>query len=137
MNAVAIVPNWHMAITHIERLRNDLIFVDFDADFEASLVLTQNIRNRALCANPTVPIIAMMAGATMEAVYTARDAGISEFLARPINGKAIDRVLKSVFGKDRAFIETRTYRGPDRRRRTLEVPDDRRQPLKEPAKDKA
>jgi hypothetical protein len=46
----------------------------------------------------------------------ARDAGITEFLAKPISAKSLyDRILNVVL-KPRPFVKTKTYFGPDRRR---------------------
>ncbi len=49
-------------------------------------------------------------------VLAARDAGITEFLAKPISAKGLYERIVNVVANPRPFIKTRTYFGPDRRR---------------------
>jgi hypothetical protein len=50
-------------------------------------------------------------------VRLARDAGVNEFLAKPVSVKAILTRLISVIEHPRPFVRTKTYFGPCRRRR--------------------
>jgi FixJ family two-component response regulator len=62
-------------------------------------------------------------------VIEARDAGVSEFLAKPVSAAAIYSHLVRVIEKPRPFVRTRTYSGPCRRRMArldFEGPDRRR-----------
>jgi len=80
------------------------------------LELTQMIRQPGANANPYVPII-MLTGHTEKArVTAARDAGITEFLAKPISAKALYQRIANVVANPRPFIKTKNYFGPDRRR---------------------
>jgi two-component system, chemotaxis family, chemotaxis protein CheY len=57
----------------------------------------------------------MVTGHTEKArVTAARDAGITEFLAKPISAKALYQRVVNVVANPRPFIKT--YFGPDRRR---------------------
>ncbi len=49
-------------------------------------------------------------------VTAARDAGITEFLAKPISAKGLYQRIVNVVANPRPFIKTKTYFGPDRRR---------------------
>src|ERR1700728_1146393 len=49
-------------------------------------------------------------------VIGARDAGVTEFLAKPISAKALYQRVFNVVANPRPFIKTKTYFGPDRRR---------------------
>lgn len=74
-----------------------------------------------------LPII-MVTGHTEKARITeARDAGINEFMAKPVSAKALYRRLVSVIEHPRQFVRTKTYFGPDRRRKVepFEGPDRR------------
>ena len=78
----------------------------------------------------------MLTGHTsIERVRAARDAGVNEFLAKPVSAKAILTRLISVIEHPRPFVRTKVYFGPDRRRhrdggyhgperRASEMPDD-------------
>jgi two-component system, chemotaxis family, chemotaxis protein CheY len=48
----------------------------------------------------------------------ARDAGVTEFLAKPISAKALYQRIVNVVVSPRPFIKTKSYFGPDRRRNT-------------------
>jgi len=49
-------------------------------------------------------------------VVSARDAGITEFMAKPISAKALYQRILNVVANPRPFIKTKNYFGPDRRR---------------------
>jgi hypothetical protein len=49
-------------------------------------------------------------------VIKARDAGVTEFLAKPISAKALYNRILHIILNPRPFIKTETYFGPDRRR---------------------
>jgi two-component system chemotaxis response regulator CheY len=49
-------------------------------------------------------------------VMKARDAGITEFLAKPISAKGLYQRVFSVVAHPRPFIRTACYFGPERRR---------------------
>jgi DNA-binding response OmpR family regulator len=51
-------------------------------------------------------------------VMTARDAGVTEFLAKPISAKGLYQRILNVVVSPRPFIRTKSYFGPDRRRNT-------------------
>jgi DNA-binding response OmpR family regulator len=51
-------------------------------------------------------------------VTVARDAGVTEFLAKPISAKGLYQRILNVVANPRPFIKTKTYFGPDRRRNT-------------------
>jgi len=49
-------------------------------------------------------------------VMVARDAGITEFLTKPISAKSLYERIVNVVVRPRPFVKTKTYFGPDRRR---------------------
>ena len=63
----------------------------------------------------------MLTGNTeIDHVYTARDAGMSEYLAKPFTANLIHSRICSVVESQRPFVRARGYFGPDRRRRRIE-----------------
>ncbi|HAC59422.1 MAG TPA: hypothetical protein DCF73_13860 [Rhodobiaceae bacterium] len=64
-----------------------------------------------------VPIIMVSGHTDIASVERARDIGISEFLSKPISARGLYERLIQVLDRPRQFVETPTYRGPDRRRR--------------------
>ena len=49
----------------------------------------------------------------------ARDAGIREFLAKPVSPRNVYARLVSALNSDRSFVRVDDYFGPDRRRRDV------------------
>jgi len=94
----------------------DIIITDWEMPIFDGLELTQMIRQPGANGNPYVPII-MLTGHTEKArVVSARDAGITEFIAKPISANSLYQRILNVVVNPRPFIRTKTYFGPDRRR---------------------
>ncbi len=74
----------------------------------------RSLNGRAL---GTVPIIMISGHTDIASVERARDIGITEFLSKPISARSLYERLIQVVDRPRQFVETPTYRGPDRRRR--------------------
>ena len=74
----------------------------------------RSLRGRAL---GMIPIIMVSGHTDLESVERARDIGITEFLSKPISARGLYDRLIQMIDRPRTFVETPTYRGPDRRRR--------------------
>jgi len=96
----------------------DIVMTDWAMPIFDGLELTQMIRQPGANANPFVPIIMVTGHTEKERVTAARDAGVTEFLAKPISAKALYQRIVNVVANPRPFIKTKTYFGPDRRRNT-------------------
>ena len=96
----------------------DLAIVDFNMFPLDGVEFTRLVRNSPDTANPYLPIIMMTGHSGKQRVYEARDAGVTEFLAKPITAKAVLDRIQSVIWKPRPFVKTEGYFGPDRRRVT-------------------
>lgn len=95
----------------------DIILVDWVLDGMNGIEFTEKVRNAPDSPNPFVPIIMVSGYSSKECVAAARDAGVTEFLAKPVSSKAILSRLVAVIENPRPFIRTKTYFGPCRRRR--------------------
>ena len=69
------------------------------------LELTQMIRQPGANANPYVPIIMLTGHSEKKRVIAARDAGVTEFLAKPISAKALYQRILNVVANPRPFIK--------------------------------
>jgi two-component system chemotaxis response regulator CheY len=94
----------------------DIVIADWVMPIFDGLELTQMIRQPGANANPYVPIIMLTGHSEKKRVIAARDAGITEFLAKPISAKALYQRILNIVVNPRPFIKTKTYFGPDRRR---------------------
>ena len=94
----------------------DILICDWQMPIFDGLELTQMIRQPGGNGNPYVPIIMLTGHSDKRRVMTARDMGVTEFLAKPISAKALYQRILNVVASPRPFIRTKTYFGPDRRR---------------------
>lgn len=94
----------------------DLAIVDFNMFPLDGVEFTRLVRNSPDTANPYLPIIMMTGHSEKSRVYEARDAGVTEFVVKPITAKAILDRIQSVIFRPRPFVKTEDYFGPDRRR---------------------
>ncbi|GAA0653529.1 response regulator [Brevundimonas lenta] len=94
----------------------DLAIVDFKMFPLDGVEFTRLVRNSPDSANPYLPIIMMTGHSGRERVYAARDAGVNEFVVKPITAKAILDRIQAVIVRPRAYVKTDGYFGPDRRR---------------------
>ena len=101
------------AITHYAP---DIVLTDWAMPIFDGLELTKMIRQPRTDANPYVPIILLTGHSEKKRVITARDAGVTEFLAKPISAKALYERILNVVVNPRPFIQSKRYFGPDRRR---------------------
>jgi CheY-like chemotaxis protein len=94
----------------------DIVITDWAMPIFDGIELTHMIRQPGSNANPFVPIIMLTGHSEKKHVIAARDAGITEFLAKPISAKGLYQRILNVVANPRPFIKTKTYFGPDRRR---------------------
>lgn len=81
-----------------------------------------------------IPIMMVTGHAEKQLVVAARDAGVTEFLAKPVTVDGVEARLRSVIENPRRFIRSDSFAGPDRRRRQLPLPvGDRRRADDRPA----
>ena len=96
----------------------DLAIVDFNMAPLDGVEFTRLIRNSADSPNPYLPIIMMTGHSEKSRVCEARDAGVTEFIVKPITAKAVLDRIHAVIYKPRPFVKSEAYFGPCRRRLT-------------------
>ena len=95
----------------------DVLLVDWEMSPLDGMDLVRMLRTGSDSPNPYVPIIMLSAHSEMTRVQQARDAGVNEFLVKPVSAKGIYQRVISIISTPRPFIRSKTYFGPDRRRR--------------------
>ncbi len=96
--------------------RPDLVTCDQAMEPICGIEFTQMLRTSQDSPDIHVPIIMVTGYCDSQTVIEARDAGVNEFLAKPISAKLLYLRLLEVINNPRIFIKTKTYTGPDRRR---------------------
>src|SRR5918997_2127117 len=99
----------------LRRWPADLAIVDFQMDPVDGVAFTRLVRTSPDTPNPYLPIIMLTGHSEMSRVTEARDAGVNEFIVKPLTAKALVDRINSVIFKQRSFIRTSEYFGPDRR----------------------
>jgi CheY-like chemotaxis protein len=98
----------------------DIVILDWMMEGMSGFDFTKLVRTSPNSPNPYLPIIMLTGNSSAECVSGARDAGVNEFLAKPVSAKAVMVHLTSVIENPRPFVRTAVYFGPCRRRRGRE-----------------
>lgn len=106
------------AISELQHWQADVVFVDWMMEPMDGLEFTRLIRNSDESPNRFVPIIMLTGHTERYRIVEARDAGVTEFLAKPITANGLYARLRSVVENPRRFVKTESFSGPDRRRRS-------------------
>jgi len=107
------------ALQVLKSFRPDIAIIDYTMAPINGVEFTRLLRNSPETPHPFLPIVMISGHSSLSRVTEARDAGVNEFLVKPITPRALLERLESVVMKPRQFIRCRTFFGPDRRRRTL------------------
>lgn len=108
--------NGEQAIEEMRQYTPDIVITDWVMEPVDGIALTRYIRSDDSSPDNFMPVI-MVTGHTQEwRVLQARDAGVTEFLAKPVSGEALYQRIQTVIDKPRPFVRTVDFFGPCRRR---------------------
>jgi two-component system chemotaxis response regulator CheY len=105
-------------LNYVREFQPDIVFMDLEMPELDGFEVTKALRTSDETPNPFVPIVMVTAHTKRIDVIKARDAGVTEFLAKPVSAKSVYEHLAACIESPRPFIKTKTYYGPDRRRRS-------------------
>lgn len=108
------------AFKELRHFPADIIICDWNMSPLDGLDFVRLVRTGKDSPNPFAAIIMLTGHTEMHRVVEARDAGVHEFLAKPISAKGLYSRIRSIIERPRPFIRTASYFGPDRRRRQIE-----------------
>jgi two-component system chemotaxis response regulator CheY len=103
----------------LQRLRHeaiDIVVLDYLMGDDDGVAFLKRLRSDADSPTPYVPVIMLTAHSEKARVEAARDAGATEFCAKPVTAAEMLRKVAAVIDRPRPFVRTETYFGPDRRR---------------------
>jgi two-component system chemotaxis response regulator CheY len=104
------------ALRYLSANKPDFILTDLAMAPMDGLQFTRAVRefpNRADCV---VPIIMLTGYTERRRVEAARDAGVTEILAKPVTPANLFQRIEEIVLRPRAFVRTPHYCGPSRRR---------------------
>ena len=94
----------------------DIVICDYAMELDG-FTFTRRVRRGETRLDPTLPVILMTGHTEASRVIAARDAGITEFLAKPLSAESLFSRIAAVIDRPRPFAHSPDYVGPDRRRR--------------------
>ena len=118
-----MITNINAAATAVEAFtlgrtfKPDIIFVDWDAGRMSGLEFTREVRRNSTGMSRETPIILLAGAIDHEQLMSARQAGINEFLLKPVSAQGVLSRIEEVVLRPRKFIDSRNYVGPCRRRK--------------------
>ncbi len=92
-----------------------LILVDQDMAPMSGVDFTRYLRSGDLVSCVDVAVLMVSGDAAKEVVVEARNAGVSEFLVKPVSTESLYRRVRNVLVNPKAFVRNPTFIGPDRR----------------------
>ena len=93
----------------------DLVITDWLMDPVCGIELIKRIRTSTESPDPFLPVIMISSYSTPDRVLEARNAGINEFLVKPLSPKSLYQRIANLVEKPRPFIRSKGYFGPCRR----------------------
>lgn len=130
MRAIVMTVLAGVGVTHVRETRDgaeafealrewpaDVAIVDFQMFPMDGVEFTRMVRTSPASKNPYLPIVMMTGHSEKSRVVEARDAGVTEFVAKPLTAKSMLERLQAVIYRPRPFVRAGDYFGPDRRRR--------------------
>lgn len=104
------------AISELKHFFADVVIVDWEMELLDGYDFVKLLRTADDSPNPYVPVIMLTGHTEVSRVVAARDAGVNEFLAKPVSARLVYERLFMIIDHPRPFLRTPNYFGPDRRR---------------------
>lgn len=117
MRRIEEAADTNQAIAHVAGGDIDIAFVDFKLGGQDGLDFCKRIRLDPRSPNRCLPILMITAYSERKRVIDAINAGVDEFLVKPIRAVDVANRVNAIIERRRPFIEAKGYFGPDRRRR--------------------
>lgn len=109
-------PDGSEALRSLRDFEADVAIVDFSMEPIDGVEFTRIVRTSDDSPNPYLPILMVTGHAERARVMEARDAGVTEFVVKPITARAILDRIGAIIYRPRPFVRSPDYFGPCRRR---------------------
>ncbi|MCC5977528.1 MAG: response regulator [Salinarimonas sp.] len=94
--------------------RPDVVLLDWEMPQRDGLSVARRMRDRETSPDPFVPILMISAHAERARVLEARDAGINDYLVKPVTPRVLYDKLLGLAVDQRPFVAAPGYFGPQR-----------------------
>jgi CheY-like chemotaxis protein len=105
------------ALSMMRETAMDIVMTDLTMGPLDGIDFVNLLRNSPDSPAPFVPVIMITGHSTLRRVAEARDAGVNEFLAKPVTARGVIHRINLIIEHPRPYIRCEGYFGPDRRRR--------------------
>ncbi len=95
----------------------DFVLTDLSMKPVDGIEFTKMVRASQEAPNPYVPIVMVTGHTERHRIEMARDAGVTEIIAKPITPQSLFSRVAEIVERPRAFVRAEEFFGPDRRRR--------------------
>ncbi|MEE8394133.1 MAG: response regulator [Rhodospirillales bacterium] len=119
------------ALKILESFDPDIAIIDWEMEPMDGIEFTKTVRTSDDSSHQFLPIIMLSAHSEINRITEARDAGVNEFVVKPISAKVLFDRIQSVIERPRQFVRLKEYFGPDRRRRTIMFSGPERREMKQ------
>lgn len=113
----------------------DLVIMDYALTTLDGVELTELLRGAEDSPNRFVPVIMLSAYTEKWRIEAARDAGVTEFLRKPLCANDLYLRLLEIIEHPRKFVRSARYFGPDRRRQLITAYSEAERRIEEVPKD--
>ena len=110
------------ALRALDGLTVDLAIVDWFMEPVQGIEFVRQIRAGTGRTSVYLPILMLTGHSEAHRVREARDAGVNDFIVKPVSGLTIYQRIGFLVDQTRPFIRTRAFFGPDRRRGDIGPP---------------
>jgi PleD family two-component response regulator len=107
------------ALQIMQTFAPDIIILDWEMKPMDGLEFTRKVRLSRDSPNVFTPIVMVSGHSERGRIVAARDAGVNEFVVKPISAKSLFDRIQAVIERPRPFVRLKSYFGPDRRRKTV------------------
>ena len=114
---VVVANDGTAALSALEQRNIDIVIADLAMQPMDGIAFLRKLRADTDAKLSMLPVILMTAHSERHLIEQARDAGVSEAVAKPISARALWARIEAVIERPRPFVRCATYIGPDRRRR--------------------
>ncbi len=104
------------AMELMRRQTIDIILTDLSMAPMDGVDFVRLLRHAPDSPAPYCPVIMISGHTTLRRISDARDAGVNEFLSKPVTVRGVLGRLTQIIEHPRPFIRSNDYFGPDRRR---------------------
>lgn len=109
------------ALRVLQSFTPDIAIIDWEMAPLNGLKLVRIIRTESEDENQYMPIIMLSSYSEITRVTEARDAGVNEFVVKPMSVKSLYSRIDTLIHRPRNFVKADHYFGPDRRRRSEDI----------------